>query len=80
MNAKGRRSRFEGFGGSEALPTGAECRGHSSALALDRGCAIFIGTDINSDIERAASEGGNPDVRRDGENRSGGTLQTNKDS
>ena len=43
------------------------------------GAAIFIGGEVNSEIEKAATEGGNPDVRKAGERRSGGTLQTNKD-
>jgi membrane protein len=37
------------------------------------GAAIFIGGEINSEIEKAAAEAGNLDVRRTGERRSGGT-------
>jgi membrane protein len=36
------------------------------------GAAIFIGGEANSEIEKAAAEGGGPDVRRLGERRSGG--------
>jgi membrane protein len=37
------------------------------------GAAIFIGGEVNSEIEKAASEAGHSDVRRAGERRSGGT-------
>ena len=37
------------------------------------GAAIFIGGEINSEIEKAAADAGNPDVRRPGEARSGGS-------
>jgi membrane protein len=37
------------------------------------GAAIFIGGEVNSEIEKAASEAGHTDVRRVGERRSGGT-------
>ncbi len=37
------------------------------------GAAIFIGGEINSEIEKAAAEAGHSDVRRPGERRSGGT-------
>jgi membrane protein len=37
------------------------------------GAAIFIGGEINSEIEIAAAEAGNSDVRRPGERRSGGS-------
>ena len=37
------------------------------------GAAIFIGGEINSEIEKAAADAGNPDVRRPGEPRSGGS-------
>lgn len=36
------------------------------------GAAVFIGGEINSEIEKAAADAGNPDVRRPGERRSGG--------
>jgi uncharacterized BrkB/YihY/UPF0761 family membrane protein len=36
------------------------------------GAAIFIGGEANSEIEKAAAEGGGPDVRRLGQRRSGG--------
>jgi membrane protein len=36
------------------------------------GAAIFIGGEANSEIEKAAAEGGDPDVRRLGQRRSGG--------
>jgi hypothetical protein len=38
------------------------------------GAAIFIGGEINSEIEKAAADAGSPDVRRPGEPRSGGSL------
>jgi hypothetical protein len=38
------------------------------------GAAIFIGGEINSEIEKAAADAGNPDVRRPGEPRSGGSA------
>jgi membrane protein len=38
------------------------------------GAAVFIGGEANSEIEKAAAEGGHPDVRRLGERRSGGTA------
>jgi membrane protein len=37
------------------------------------GVAIFIGGEVNSEIEKAAAEAGHSDVRRSGERRSGGT-------
>src|SRR6266702_513863 len=36
------------------------------------GAAIFIGGEANSEIEKAAAESGDPDVRRPGQQRSGG--------
>ena len=36
------------------------------------GAAIFIGGEVNSEIEKAAAEAGDPDVRGPGERRSGG--------
>jgi membrane protein len=36
------------------------------------GAAIFIGGEVNSEIEKAAAEAGHPDVREAGERRSGG--------
>jgi len=36
------------------------------------GAAVFIGGEANSEIEKAASEAGHPDVRKTGERRSGG--------
>jgi membrane protein len=38
------------------------------------GAAIFIGGEANSEIEKAAAEAGHPDVRKAGEQRSGGTA------
>jgi membrane protein len=37
------------------------------------GAAIFIGGEINSEIEKAATETGDTDVRKPGDRRSGGT-------
>ncbi|MGA3224333.1 MAG: YihY/virulence factor BrkB family protein [Acidobacteriaceae bacterium] len=37
------------------------------------GAAIFIGGEINSEIEKAAADAGSPDVRRPGETRTGGS-------
>ena len=36
------------------------------------GAALFIGGEVNSEIEKAATEAGHPDVREPGERRSGG--------
>jgi uncharacterized BrkB/YihY/UPF0761 family membrane protein len=36
------------------------------------GAAIFIGGEANSEIEKAAAEAGDPDVRKPEERRSGG--------
>jgi membrane protein len=36
------------------------------------GAAIFIGSEVTSEIEKAAAEAGHPDVREAGERRSGG--------
>jgi membrane protein len=38
------------------------------------GAAIFIGGEVNSEIEKAAAEAGHSDVRKPGERRSGGTA------
>jgi membrane protein len=44
------------------------------------GAAILIGGEANSEIEKAASEAGHPDVRRPDERRSGGTASDGNDS
>jgi membrane protein len=42
------------------------------------GAALFIGGEANSEIEKAATEAGHPDVRGSGEQRSGGEDKPNE--
>jgi uncharacterized BrkB/YihY/UPF0761 family membrane protein len=42
------------------------------------GAVIFIGGEANSEIEKAATEAGHPDVREPGERRSGGVGSSDR--
>jgi hypothetical protein len=63
----------EQFSSSERIYRGLEPVATLLLWLYFTGAAILIGGEANSEIEKAASEAGHPDVRRPEERRSGGT-------